>query len=386
MTTGLGDLLVWASKEGKFGYKNLMVSKADTLRLTLENDRIAPHSEIYDLVPPKALKAIAGASEADKKRNEQRLAHEDSIRNRTMSLFKDSAWIFAFAKAHGMSSDSLMRIFRLSYGNWRETIDYLEGSQANTRKMLLPLTDVVSAKDLSDSKASLLSDHLRQSMATAKAEDVASELFVKYVLSPRVDNEMLSPWRSFLTSNLGSELAAACKKDINALTGWMKSHIRIDPVANKHSRAPLTPIGVFNLRTADPLSRDIFFVAACRSFGIPARLNPETRVPEYFKDKIWQHAVFGAAAPIPETGRLILKDVNNKLTPQYSLHFTLARIQSGVCQTLEFDEGRKLTDFPVPLVLETGDYMLVTGRRLSDGSVLRSLTFFGISKEKSTTL
>ena len=168
------------------------------------------------------------------------------------------------------------------------------------------------------------------------------------------------------------------------LTDWIKTNIQTDPVANKHSRAPLTPIGVYNLRIADPLSRDIFFVAACRTFSIPSRLNPETRIPEYNKAGIWSRVDFESPAEQPKMGKLTLVDKDNKLPPQYFLHFTIARIKNGVCKTLEFEEGRKVTDFPNPLLLETGHYVLVTGKRLTGGSVLSSLTFFDITEEKPT--
>lgn len=239
---------------------------------------------------------------------------------------------------------------------------------------------------MSDTKASVLTDHLQQTMANTKPEDQASEHFLKYVLSSRVDLEILSPWRGFLAQKMGLDMAVASRQNIHALINWIQTYIRIDPNANKHSRAPLTPIGVYNLRAADPLSRDIFFVAACRTFGIPARLNPETRVPEYFKEDSWNRAALENVAPQPTMGQLILKDFNNSLAPQYTLHFTIAKIQNGVCQTLEFEEGKKLTDFPNPLLLETGNYVLVTGKRLSEGQVLSSLTFFEISPEKPTTL
>ena len=81
-------------------------------------------------------------------------------------------------------------------------------------------------------------------------------------------------------------------------------------------------------------------------------------------------------------GQLSLKDLNNSMTPQYYLHFTLAQILNGSCKTVEFEEGRKVSDFPDPLLLETGNYVLVTGKRLTDGSVLNSLTFFDIRKDQ----
>lgn len=386
LTTGLGDLLVWASREGKFAYGQLRVPATDTLRLVLEKTAETPQLRRYDLVPPKVYKALPVADEKEKKRNDLRLAAEDSIRNRYMGTFKDSAWIRSFARTHRMAEDSVLRVFRLSYGNWKELTAYLENNQASARSLLFPLTYGISDKDLSDTKAAILADHLQQATATAKPEELLSPLYRPFVLAPRIDLEILAPWRSFLYKNFGPEMADKVRKDINVLVDWIKNNIRIDPDANRHSRAPLTPIGVFNLRVADPLSRDIFFVAACRTFGIPARLNPETRIPEYNAAGNWYRAGFQQQEAQPELGKVVLKGVDNSLIPQYYLHFTIARIADGQSKTLEFEEGRKLTDFPTPLLLETGHYLLVTGKRLQDASVLSTLTFFEVNKERPVTV
>ena len=386
LTTGLGDLVIWASKDGKFDYKKLSVPSMDTLRLMLRDPGMNPPAESWDLVPPKATTAITNASAKDKEINDRRLSYEDSIRNSRLSSFKDSVWIRNYAKSMQMGEDTLMRILRFSYGNWKEMTDFIERNRQTTRQQLLPLTYGLSAKDLSDTKAGILTDHLVQAMSTATPEEVASPLYEKYVLAPRIDLEILSVWRSFLRNNLGDEIGISTRKDMGALTDWINKNIRIDQVANKHSRAPLTPIGVFNLRVADPLSRDIFFVAACRTFGIPARLNPETHSPEYHKNGTWYRAGFDTQAALPKMGKLILLDQNNSLTPQYALHFTLAKIVEGRCITLEFEEGLRLTDFANPLILETGKYVLITGKRLSEGAVLSSMTFFDISKDKPTAV
>ncbi len=384
-TTGLGDLLVWASKDGRFAYKKLNVLTTDTLRLLLEVNRMESMTENLDMVPPKISKAVLPVNETEKKLNDKRLSAEDSIRNNYMTTFRDSAWIRSYADAHMLSADSLMRMIRLSYGNWKEMISYVENNRSSARRLLFPLTYGISDKDLSDTRAAILSDHLTGPFTAKMNAEIPNDLFEKYILEPRVDLEILSPWRSFLGKNLGSEMADSTKKDIKVLTNWIKTNITVDPVANKHSRAPLTPVGVYSLRAADPLSRDIFFVAACRTFGIPARLNPEIHAPEYWSGT-WYRAGFDTLMVQPEMGKLILKEENNNLTPQYSLHFTIAKIQNGVCKTMEFEEGRKVIDFPDAIFLETGNYLLVTGKRLTDGTVLSSLTFFDIKKDQSTTV
>ncbi|MGE5429345.1 MAG: transglutaminase domain-containing protein, partial [Methylococcaceae bacterium] len=211
--------------------------------------------------------------------------------------------------------------------------------------------------------------------------------FNRYVLSPRIENENLSPWRSFLNKSMDAGMAESARKDISVLVNWIKENIQINKEANQHSRNPLTPIGVFNLRVADPQSRDIFFVAACRTFGIPARLNPETSVPEYNKDGQWLRAAFEPMAVAqPEKGLLKLTEQGNVLTPQYYMHFTIGFLKDGFYHSLEFPEGGKLTDSNKPLELEVGQYALVTGNRMEDGSVLSNMTFFAIEKGKTTTV
>ena len=141
------------------------------------------------------------------------------------------------------------------------------------------------------------------------------------------------------------------------------------------------------MRVADPDSRDIFFVASCRSFGIPARLNPETRIPEYNKNGEWIRSSFDQAiATQPEKGLLKLIDKNNPVVPQYSLHYTIGFLRDGYYRTLEFPEGQKINNSDQPVSLEVGQYALVTGNRLEDGSVLSQMTFFSIEKGKLTTL
>ena len=385
-TTGLGDLLVWASKDGKFTHDKLHVASTDTLRMVMDQKQQDAVSENMDMVPPKVSRPITAPSAAAKKTNDRRMAAEDSIRNHYMATFKDSDWIRGYAQSHQLPADTLMRMIRLSYGNWKEMLSYIENGDKQARHLLFPLTEGISDKDLSDTRADILKDHLTATLLIGPSSEISRELFEKYVLAPRVYLEQLVPWRNFLLKNLGSQMAAKSKSDIAVLTDWIKSNIRIDKSANKHSRAPLTPVGVYNLRVSDPLSRDLFFVAACRTFGIPARLNPEMLTPEYYKSGNWHRAGFESEAIQPETGRLILQEADNNFIPQYTLHFSIARIENGVCKTLEFEEGLKANAFPDPMILETGKYLLITGKRLTDGSVLSKLTFFKIDKNQTTSV
>ena len=388
LTTGMGDLIVWAAKDGKFAYQKLSVPETDTLELVLNQTVPANKSESFDMVPPHAAKVQLNVTEETRKENDRRLALEDSIRNATMKTFKDSVWIAEFAAKTKLPVDTIARFIKLSYGNWDQISAYLEKNAASYRSNVLELAIQIADKDYSDASESILTDHLVQTAKSEAQKFVPSkELFIWYILSPRIALENLSPWRSFLSNAFGAEMAQSTRNDIAVLTNWIRENIRINTVANLHSRAPISPTGVYNLRVADPDSRDIFFVAACRTFGIPARLNPETQIPEYNKNGEWLRAGFDPAAVMqPDKGLLKLTDKNNPVVPQYYLHYTIGFLKDGFYRTLEFPEGGSLTNQEKPVELEVGQYSLVTGNRQEDGSVLSQMTFFSIEKGKVTTV
>jgi transglutaminase-like putative cysteine protease len=388
LTTGMGDLIIWASKEGKFAWQKFSVPEKDTLKLVLNQTTPAVSSELFDFIPPHATKLTFNISEEARKENDRKLGLDNSIRGAYMETFKDSAWIAAFANKTRLPLDTISRFIKLSYGNWDQISAYLEKNCLQNRGMMLEMAIQLSDKDFSDASEAVLTDHLVQTaLSGAQNLGASKELFTRYVLAPRIGLENLSPWRSFLSSSFGSNMAQSTRNDISILSDWIRQNIRIDNDANKHSRTSLSPIGVYNLRVADPLSRATFFVAACRTFGIPARLNPETQLPEYYKNGEWLLAGFEHdAVAQPDKGLLKLLDKNNPLVPQYYLHYTIAILRNGFYRTLEFPEGKKLTDSDQPLSLETGHYALVTGNRIQDGSVLSKMTFFDIEKGKLTTL
>ncbi len=388
LKTGMGDLLVWTSKNGAYAYKKLSVPEADTFTLTLKPFDKKEYSEMLDMVPPHAVKETNPVSEEKKAENNIRLALEDSIRNCRMATFKDSVWVKAFAQKIHLPFDSVFPIIKKSYGNWPAISKFLESNLSDYRHFLLPFASQLSDKDFSDTREFVLTDHLKSAFANPASEtSIPEDIFVKYILSPRINIEFLSPWRSFLQKEMSEKLAAETKGNITVLTDWIRKNITIDNMANMHSRAPISPIGVFNLRVANSISRDIFFVAACRSFGIPARLNPETSVPEYWNKGGWILTGFDET-PLqqPVKGTLQLFTKESGISPQYYLHFTIGIIKDGFIKTLEFEEGRKLTDFPAAIPMDTGRYVLITGNRMEDGSVLSSLTFFNILPGKLSKL
>jgi hypothetical protein len=389
ITSGLGDLLIWASSNGHWDYRKITVENTDTITLQLGRKLVPGFTETFDLIPPiEKDPPVTNLSGDAKAINSLRLLQEDSIRTAYMGTFRDSAWSWQLADRLRLDPVKVTNYIKLSYGNWQEIAGFLESVKPEHRSWALHLLGAISAKDLRDTKQEILFDHLETSLANASPELLSdTSNFVAFVMSGRILNEMMLPWRGFLQQQFTREFTHAVRNDIAVLTDWIRQQITINDVANLHSRAPLSPRGVFELKVADSRSRDIFFVALCRCMGIPSRINSATYIPQYWMKGEWKNISFEPTIDkISEKGFIHFSNGNPSINPKYAINFTVARCKDGVYRTVDFDFEKTLSDFPEKVEVETGSYYLVTGNRQPDGSILASLTFFAIENGKTTNV
>ncbi|MGD9930304.1 MAG: transglutaminase domain-containing protein [Mangrovibacterium sp.] len=378
ISMGLGEIVVWASHDEQFAFQKISISETDTVKLTLERPEMNGQKFEYDFVPPHLVKDTLTISQAEKELNERRLAVEDSIRSCYTATFKDEPWSRQLAVELGLPEEDVVRAIQLSYGNWNEMEKYFRENASE--KQVLNLLKGISDKDFSDTKASILTSHLKNTMETNRYPE---DIFLKHVLAPRVRNEMLLDWRPAMQQAF-ADLKNQIESNPQVLTNWIKDNIQLDDIANKHSRAPLSPAAVYKLRVADTNSRNFFFVSVCRALGIPARLNPATLEPEYYQEGEWFRAAFSESIQAqPEIGKLVLKNGTNTIEPQYYIHFTIGKLVDGNYRTLEYDFAKKIGGFSEPIALEAGEYYVVTGNRLEDGTVLSSAEFFSIESGRT---
>ena len=207
------------------------------------------------------------------------------------------------------------------------------------------------------------------------------------VLAPRVADEMLTPYRSFLQREIPAADAAAFRRDPQRLVAWCRDSLTLRPELCTVSTT-ISPEGVWRSRTADKLSRAIFFVAAARSLGIPAWIDRVTG------NLFYRHA--GKDVPVDfdaagsrelETGRLQLNyaPIPRLDDPEYFRHFSLSRFDGQSFSLLNYPDFERWSElFRAPADLETGYYMLVTGSRLASGSVLGNVSFFNVRPDSTT--
>ena len=388
LSAGIGDLVVWASKDGKYTYQKVSFGKDKETILTLPGD--APTSSVgaletsappkctyLDIVPPKEDPQLPYVSDEMHKENQRRFALEDSIRKAYTATFP------TMEEAKRINERGAEYIFK-SRGNKQTIVDFIKRHSDNEDRVMGILA-TLSDKDLRDITTEILEDSYN---ATTDQ------------LSPRVEDELITiPFKQYFEKAFSKKAADAFRADPMKLVEWIKKNIRLNP-DKKALRIAQTPVGVMKSKITDERSRDIFFVDVARSLGIEAQKDAVTGKIQYKKNGEWQDVKFDNTAEKTSTaaalGTIVLAYEPTKLldNPKYYSHFTISRIANGTAQLLNFDEGQAdmgngttwSNTFKNGYKLDAGTYMLTTGTRLANGSVLASNRIFEIVKGQTTTL
>ena len=403
LSAGIGDLVVWASKDGKYAYQKVSFGKEKEATLTLPGGALVggygipaiptqptgsvgapPKCTYLDLVPPKEDPQLPYVSDEMHKENQRRFALEDSIRKAYTATFP------TMEEAKRISERGAEYIFK-SRGNKQTIVDFINRHSDNVDRVMGILA-TLSDKDLRDITTEILEDSYN---ATTDQ------------LSPRVEDELITiPFKQYFEKAFSKKTADAFRADPMKLVEWIKKNIRLNP-DKKALRIAQTPVGVMKSKITDERSRDIFFVDVARSLGIEARKDAVTGKIQYKSQGVhqktngeWQDVKFDNTAEKTSTaaalGTIVLTYEPTKLldNPKYYSHFTISRIENGTAHLLNFEEGQAdmgngttwSNTFKKGYKLDAGTYMLTTGTRLASGSVLASNRLFEIVEGQTTTL
>lgn len=327
LTAGLGTMMVYASKDGKFGYEVVKIGDVDNIMIELCRDgrKSASSSEQieedYDIIPPAENAYIPDVSAEMRAENNRRLAVEDSIRN---------AYVAGCIAAQN-EGDYDREIMAKTWGNYQTIKDFVDYARTLDReedayKILHNLTD----KDLRDVTLDVLVDCIDNN-----------------VFNPRVSNEMLRPFST-----------AGCDVDTIIVN---------DDLNVRH--IPMSPSGVARARVTDSHSYEIFNVACSRRNGddVPAATK---------------------------TGILKI-NFNADADPRYYTHFSIKKFNGNTFDLLAYDAMDPGMDVGLlysqlmeddGLRLEPGYYVMSSGPRRADGSVLNHIVFFTIEEGKTTEI
>ena len=391
ITSGLGDMVVWASKDGKFGFAKFTAGKDCEITVVLDKEPGYTATFEMNITPPKERNTIPVVTAEQAAENVRRFAREDSIRNAYVSTFMtpDEALSFAQSLEYCDGHEKVVaQLLLKSRGNHKTIKKFLGETPREERELAYYLLLGISDKDLRDVNIWVLRDHMKNTVRNG----VYDEEFRKYILSPRVSNEMLTPYKGFFKRRFTADEKRFFAGDPQRWVKWCRDSIRVDASWNPLSLC-MSPRGVWNMRVADPHSRDIFFVSGARAMGIPARIDEVTGKTQYMENYKWVDVTFDiAATEIRNAPQGTLKASYTPTrfidNPRYYSHFSISKIVDGRLQLLGYlEEGvtwESLLKEGTPL--DAGDYFMMTGTRMADGSVLAHLTFFNIVDGKECNI
>lgn len=379
LRAGLGDILVWATYGTNFGIAKGRPGEK-TVTVKLDHGQGEKGEFEMEIVPPQGGGKKPVVSREAREENDRVISRADSIRREYLSTFA--------------AGDSLLA---LSRGNHRIIREFLHHSGPIGERIVRSLCE----KDLRDIPEEVLDDayaHAMKEMSAATIYPVRlsqQEIDVT-TLNPRVDTEALTPYKCYLAERIPASLREESRRNPEVFVNWVKDNIAIEEDGNPN-HLTMDVRRVWDFRKCDSDNRDIFFVAACRSMGIPSRLDPLSGRPQYAGrdvaegEEVWKYADFktGEDTPVIEKGILDLRlsQGNGKEDPEYYTHFSILRIENGIPSQLEFDDGVTASSISAekPL-LDAGDYLLVSGRRLAGGEVLMKGKFFTIYPSQTTAV
>jgi hypothetical protein len=377
--TGLGDLMIWAYNNKAFAFRKIKVSNIDTLTLTLGNS--VPEKIDLDLSVPPVLTPFKGPSPELIAKNNERNKNGDQVRKNYIDTWMSRSESIKFAAGKQIDTARFARIITRSMGNYAEIIKLFSNIPDSLVQRAVSLMEILPDKDLRDTKHNVLLDHLLNTYRPERKGGISDSIFLYYVLNPRISNEILVSWRTFLLKDVPVQFRTSAMADPEEIVKYINESIRIAEDEN-YSRTPITPRGTGELRVSDTQSRSIYFVAICRTLGIPARMEPARQVPQYLANNTWKDVRFADQEPsVASRAYLSFTSTEKNPEPQYYVNFTIARFENGKYHTLEYDYNKKVSDFNEVEVLP-GNYMLVTGNRQSDGSILSSVGFFTVAENE----
>ena len=378
LTSGKGDLLVWASKDGWYGYNKVTPGKDDLVDITLTRSnsrKSGPTYETFDIVPPVEKAVIPRVSAEKAATNKQRLASEDSIRKARQA---DNLNAERAHKLCPAAADYLVK----ARSNWKTLMEFINRHSDNMDRVMGVLKGL-NDKDMRDVPLTILEDAY-----TARSSQLAQ----------RVELEMItSPFKVALQDAFDQATADQYRANPSLLVAWVRDNIAIHPEENALHIAQ-TPMGVWRSRVADQRGRDIFFVDLARSLDIESQIDPVTGKVQYRQGDQWQDVDFEAVEQQnAQTGILKLRYTPTPMLddPQYYHHFTLSRIlDDGTTQLLNYDEGDSGLEqgsswsntFEKGTTLDAGTYMLTSGTRAASGKVLVANRIFQVTPGETTTI
>ena len=386
ITLGLGDLHIHALKDGRFITRLVDTRKEPSVQIDFTNASACQTTELdgaeYDVVPPKDnMKFAVRLTDEQKATQQQRFDHAASLLHRKEGTFHTEQSAAQAAQALGLDgacAEYAAKALFDAKGNADEVHTFLQNA-ADSKQMQLraKLLHQLTVKDKTDLKADILEQHIR--LAPAQG-DLPEEIYIPYLLSPRVEHETLTAFRRGLLDAFSAEQKEQFAADPHQLWAWILQHISSND-DREYGSLTTTPNALLKVGYGSHNSKKVLFTAICRTIGVPARINPETHAVQFYRDGGFhnvEQSEQGSVLPFT-----LLSGDDTKWV--YFQNWSLALLRDGVYTTLNLSE-REWKDGRLDCELTPGDYRLITAKRMPNGSLFAKEYRFTVAQDKPQQL
>ena len=386
ITLGLGDLHIHALKDGRFITRLVDTRKEPSVQIDFTNASACQTTELdgaeYDVVPPKDnMKFAVRLTDEQKATQQQRFDHAASLLHRKEGTFHTEQSAAQAAQALGLDgvcAEYAAKALFDAKGNADEVHTFLQNA-ADSKQMQLraKLLHQLTVKDKTDLKADILEQHML--LAPAQG-DLPEEIYIPYLLSPRVEHETLTAFRQGLLDAFSAEQKELFAADPHQLWAWILQHISSND-DREYGSLTTTPNALLKVGYGSHNSKKVLFTAICRTIGVPARINPETHAVQFYRDGGFhnvEQSEQGSVLPFT-----LLSGDDTKWV--YFQNWSLALLRDGVYTTLNLSE-REWKDGRLDCELTPGDYRLITAKRMPNGSLFAKEYRFTVAQDKPQQL
>lgn len=382
--TGLGDVFVFVHNEDYYAYEKVDVRLTDHVEIVLAEKPIEMTGQ-KDLIQVPPLGGIEEEAKLTKEQEEtQKVKNQqaEKIRKAFESTFYDGEKGKEYAKKWNPFEKEVAGILKEARGNYEEIISFLEDEETKTHlEYKVALLQALNAKDLVDTTCSVLKEHFTLSIPYQERYDKA--FYIDYIASPRIAFEMITAYRKTIENYFTEEQKGAFRKDPKAIYAYINEEIETTK-ETEYATLNASPIGLLELKVGNELSKKILFVAICRTFGIPAKVEKTDGMLEYYAEGEWHSVTQRVDQTAFRTATLTLEK-SDKASFDYYRNYTLAVFEKGKYTTLELEdeswEGNEIT-----YKVKPGTYRVITANRMADGTLLNRLYFVKLEAHECKNL
>lgn len=373
VTLGFGSIHIHAEKDGRFAEVFVDTEETDSIEIDFTHAVSAEPDAQEDFVfraPKDSSRNFIALTEEQKEARRKIIGEADRKRKEYAAGFyqKEKAETLAARFEH---PEEVRALLKSAEGNFPEVYDFLSMDFGEeNRELPIKMLRSLMKKDLRDVRAAVLAEHLREALPYRK--NFPDNLFVPYILCPRVYLEQLSEYRTFLSELFDEPTADSFRADPKNVWAYVSKY-QVSP-DRQSERLTATPVCVVRTGQGGELDRKVLFTAICRTLGIPARLNPVDMVPQYYRDGAFRDAQ--EKEKNEEEAKVTLLGGGEKWA--YLHNWTLAVLNHGGYRTLDLTDAA-WADGKLALNLKPGAYRLLTSSRTPNGNQFAKKYCFRLS-------